>query len=596
MLLLAAVVLYQRICPDCHVSIDSLSFLLGAAFMLTALYLFWYKKKGLTKGLRLATVVNDVALASAALYLTGGSQSPFIFLFPIAIITACLIGGQRLGTISALLNTAAFAMIFWFSVEPARDLPKQLFHFSANMAAFNITALLAILLGRRLWKAEKHISEMEDSLHRLEEIQRHLINSMKSGLVTVDEDGRILYFNIAATEILGPLFKAGYGRRIDEVWPEGAGLLEDCLSYKRGDRKELCIKEDGKTRYLGISCFPIHDTEERFLGYGLIFQDITEAREQARRLQMIDRLAALGEMAAGLAHEIRNPLASIRGAAEFMAVSIKKEEGKDGGSASNARLLDIIVRETERLEGLTRSFLLYGRPESRNMELLDLSELVRNVVELLSKRKGFQQTRIKNAIPEGLMARADAQLMKQVFLNLLLNAWQALPKEGGEIVLKGRARDGRVEIRIIDNGHGIKEEDLSHIFNPFFTTKPDGTGLGLSIVHRIITQFGGDLTVDSAPGEGSVFTVILPEGGEREKGEGFEESGAVEKGAAGKDAPETVGAGEAASASEEKRLVETALFVSGSCHLLEPAKASPFNTEDMPIEDGIVGEKRVHPF
>jgi hypothetical protein len=142
MLLLAAVLLYQRICPDCNVSTDSLSLLLGAAFMLTALYLFWYKKKGLTRGLKLTTVINDVALASAALYLTGGSQSPFIFLFPIAIITACLIGGQRLGTISALLNTVAFAMTFWFSVDPARDLPKQLFHFSANMNTSSFCEIL----------------------------------------------------------------------------------------------------------------------------------------------------------------------------------------------------------------------------------------------------------------------------------------------------------------------------------------------------------------------------------------------------------------------------------------------------------------------
>ena len=559
MVLLCAVILYQRVCPDCRVSVEKLSLLLGASFLLTALYLFWYKKKGLTRGLRLATVLNDVVLASSALYLTGGPESPFVFLFPIAIITACLMGGQRLGSISAGLNTAAYALLFWLSFDPSRELPRQLFNFFVNMAAFNITALLAIILGRRLWKAERHISEMTDSLHRLEEIQRHLINSMKSGLVTVDEEGRILYFNIAATEILGPLFGNAYAKSLDEVWPEGAALLNNCLSYKRGDRKEICIREDGRTRYLGISCFPIHDNKDRFLGYGLIFQDITEAKEQARRLQMIDRLAALGEMAAGLAHEIRNPLASIRGAAEFMASSGQ-------GEGQGAKLLDIIVKETERLEELTRSFLLYGRPESKKMEILDLSALVRNVVELLSKRKGFQQTRIKDQIPAGLSARADAQLMKQVFLNLILNAWQALPKEGGEIILKGREKDGRVEIRVIDNGHGISEEDISSIFNPFFTTKPDGTGLGLSIVHRIVTQFNGELKVDSAPGEGSVFTVILP---------------------ASQDADQEV--------IEKEELGEKESWASGPGHLLEAVEPAAFQAGRMPVEDGVVGEDGINP-
>ena len=503
LLLSVGILCYERICPSCIGDISAMLPLLATALLLAVVHLFWFRFRGPGRVLKLTMVVADALMVSLLVHLTSGASSPFLFLFPVAMITACLLGGKETGTLSALMNTAGFALIFWLSQDGSRDLAQKIFLFSVNMGAFNLIALLTILLGRRLWQAEENLFEMHQSMHRLQEIQKHLINSMRSGLITLDNQGKIIYYNIAAIRILGEGIKNCYGAALSEIWPEAAPFLEDCTSSMTNDRHEISMDVDGKRMVLGISCFPIEDSADELVGYGLIFQDITEAKEQERRLQMVDRLVALGEMAAGLAHEIRNPLASIRGAAEFMV-------SKGGGDPNNRHLLEIIIKETDRLEDLTKSFLLYGRPEQKQQEMVDFLLLTQQVMELLLKRKGFRGVDLQNRIPEGLEAWADPQLMKQVFLNLIINAWQALPDQGGNIILSGRRIGDRIELKVIDNGKGIREEDLPSIFNPFFTTKPEGTGLGLSIVHRIVTQAGGELRVESSPGEGTVFTICLP--------------------------------------------------------------------------------------
>ena len=488
------------------VQTNYLSLLLGCAFLLTLIWIYWFQKRGLPDSLKGFQTVSDVLLASLAVYLTGGFDSRFTFLYSIAIITACLLGPGRMGTLSALLSTLFYALVCILTSNHVTGMEEAAFTFFLNMGAFNTVALLALYLSKRLKTAEDRLQATTEDVHLLEEIQKHLANSLKSGLITVDVNWSVLYYNIAAQQILGKLVLNSYGKSIEEVLPGTEKLLATCYEEFGADkRKEIEIETEGGKAILGISCFQIRDNQGGVLGHGLIFQDITEIKAQEERLKLIDRLAALGEMAAGLAHEIRNPLASISGAAEFLNQSgLVMPEGQ--------RLLSIIEKEAERLNELTSSFLLYGRPERKLPQRIRLKAEISAALMLLRQRKKLKQADVEIEIPEELEIQADGDMLRQVMINILLNAFQALPPQDGKVTIRAWEKGKDVCIEFRDNGSGIIKENLKKIFNPFFTTKPEGTGLGLSIVHRIVTELGGKINVDSSPEKGSSFLITLPIG------------------------------------------------------------------------------------
>jgi len=488
------------------VQTNYLSLLLGCAFLLTLVWIYWFQKRGLSDSLKSFQTVSDVLLASLAVYLTGGIDSRITFLYSIAIITSCLLGPGRMGALSALLSTLFYALVCILTSNHVTGMEEAAFTFFLNMGAFNTVALLALYLSKRLKTAEDRLQATAEDVHLLEEIQKHLANSLKSGLITVDVNGSVLYYNIAAQQILGKLVLNSYGKSIEEVLPGTEKLLATCYEEFGADkRKEIEIETEGGKAILGISCFQIRDNQGGVLGHGLIFQDITEIKAQEERLKLIDRLAALGEMAAGLAHEIRNPLASISGAAEFLNQSgLVMPEGQ--------RLLSIIEKEAARLSDLTHSFLLYGRPERKLPQRIRLKAEISAALILLRQRKKLKQADVEIDIPEELEIQADGDMLRQVMINILLNAFQALPQKGGKITISAWKEGKDVCIEIKDNGSGITKESLKKIFNPFFTTKAEGTGLGLSIVHRIVTEFGGKINVDSAPEKGTSFLITLPAG------------------------------------------------------------------------------------
>ncbi|HDH97795.1 MAG TPA: PAS domain S-box protein [Deltaproteobacteria bacterium] len=504
-LLLCSTYLLPRYFADTFGKMTHLSLILGGAFFLTAVYIIWYKKSGLNKWLLYIQTLFDVILVNLAVFWTGGPESPLVFLYPIVILTACILGSQKEGAASTFLCTISYAALFWFGEIPGDKLNDALYIFFINIAAFNIIASLGIILVQRLYYTEKKLSDIKVDLRRMEEIHRHLADSIQSGLITVNEKGNITFFNQAAIKILGQKIINGYGKPLQEFWPTGIQLLENFRNSREGKRQEVSHTDPpGSSKILGISTFLLKDPQEQTLGYGIIFQDITEIKAREKRLQRMDRLAALGEMAAGLAHEIRNPLASLSGAAQFLEESalLQPEE---------RRLLQIISKESDRLNDLTRSFLLYAKPEEKKIQNISLLEEIESVFSLMKQRKKFPQADVKIDVPANLQFEVDPSQFKQVLLNLLLNAYQALPHEDGRISINGTSEGGdHLVLKISDNGTGIRPEDLSSVFNPFFTTRPDGTGLGLAIVHRLIHEWNGDITVDSEQGKGSTFTLYLP--------------------------------------------------------------------------------------
>ncbi|MGH7278141.1 MAG: two-component system sensor histidine kinase NtrB, partial [Candidatus Rokuibacteriota bacterium] len=241
----------------------------------------------------------------------------------------------------------------------------------------------------------------------------------------------------------------------------------------------------------------------RRLGLIAVCEDLTTFREMERRVRQADRLATLGRMAANIAHEIRNPLASMTGAIEALAANLGAVEERD-------RLAQIVLRESDRLNDIIKSFLEYARPAPLAVETIDVAEALDEVLVLLEHRAGpGPGLKVVRDFPAPLAWRLDPQQFRQAVWNLCLNAVEAMP-DGGELRVGAEVHRRRLEVSVADTGDGIASAELSHLFEPFFSTKPHGSGLGLALVHRIVQDHGGEADVRSAPGMGTTFTLTFP--------------------------------------------------------------------------------------
>ena len=231
--------------------------------------------------------------------------------------------------------------------------------------------------------------------------------------------------------------------------------------------------------------------------------DLSAIRAMEARMRQADRLATLGRMAANIAHEIRNPLASLTGAIEVLTGTAAAGEARE-------RLSQIVVRESERLNQIITNFLEYARPAPLAFQAVNVAGALEGVLLLLEHRGAASGLKIVRAFSSPLVWRVDPEQFRQVLWNLCLNAVEAMP-QGGELSVGATAVPGqKLEVWVTDSGHGIAPDDLTHVFEPFFSTKPGGTGLGLSLVHRIVQEHGGEVDVRSTPGLGTTFTVTLP--------------------------------------------------------------------------------------
>ena len=474
--------------------------IIAGAMIMTVVFAVWYRSGKYKAILRYAQIVFDTIFITVAIMVTGGIDSPFVFLYPVSIIAACLQAGRTGGTVGAILSTISFATIIILlppPLIPPAELAKTFF---LNMAAFSATAYLGRELVRQMSTAEKELIAATRHLKQSKEIQQYLADSIEAGIVVEDRDGRVILWNKAAEKITGTPRTKALSRRLREVMPALAAIG----GSPSDKRLEMEFEgPDGERRIIGMSLFELKDAGGGPLGHGIIFQDITEERRQAAHYQRIDRLVALGEMAAGLAHEIRNPLASISGVAQFMKEQKLVE-------SQGEKLLELMERECNRLSRLTENFLQYAKPTRGELDKVNLREEIEGVVELIGKRKGLPQAEVEIEIDASLEASLDRTQFRQVVHNCLLNAFQAVEETGGRIVVRGSMDGDRLELSIEDNGRGIPKELRDRIFDPFFTTRKDGTGLGLSIVHNIVISWGGEISVESEEGRGTAVKISIP--------------------------------------------------------------------------------------
>ncbi len=439
-----------------------------------------------------AHVAVDVALAAAIVAMTGFAESVFVFLFLLAIVNGGILLFRRGAWVGALASLAVYLPLVALGARSRLHAPTLL----AHAFAFLTTAALAGYLAEQLRRTGQRLEEREVDLAAITALQESIVQSVASGLVTIDGSGRVTFLNRAGEQITG--------LRIAEARGRSAARWFGALAAAGGREETDFVNALGERLRLGYSGFPLVARGGKEIGRVVIFQDLTQLRAMEARVQRSERLAALGQVAAGLAHELRNPLASMAGSIELL-------KGAPGLREADARLMDIVLREAGRLEQLVAAFLAFSRPAPPRREEVQLDRSLAETLEVFGNDPLAAHVRLERALSP-TSASCDPDQVRQVFWNLLANAAQAAAsREAGGTVRVACAPDGDgARIVVEDDGPGIAEGDLRQLFTPFFTTKERGTGLGLATVQRIVDAHGGSVSVESSPGKGSRFVVRLP--------------------------------------------------------------------------------------
>ncbi|MFN2406826.1 MAG: nitrogen regulation protein NR(II) [Pyrinomonadaceae bacterium] len=450
-------------------------------------------------------------------------QSPYIALYIVIIAISSLFLGPRGALITSVGCAVAFticalAITGVLGPTPSENLISGSLSQTIQWVglfdvAFLVVGLLSARLAERQTRSDVRLQAAKQSLANLRALHERIVASIRSGLVTTDLAGRIYSFNVAAEEITG--------YREEQIRGEDASMLFGDLkehiaqsvralqNSETSPRFEAnCTTAEGMRVRLGFSIAPLSTEAGETTGMVITFQDLTQVRTLEETSRRQDRLAAIGRMAASIAHEIRNPLAAMRGSIQML----RSEMDND---SSQAELMEIILRESDRLNRIITDFLSYARPRSLTQARVDVGDLLHQTFALLrhSPEIGPNQTITEELPDEPIFAAADEGQLKQVFWNLARNALQAMPQGGTLRATLAKNSDNRLRIAFADTGRGMSADQVEHLFEPFSSTT-GGTGLGLSIVYQIIRDHGGTINVRSREGQGTTITIELPFYGE----------------------------------------------------------------------------------
>jgi two-component system sensor histidine kinase PilS (NtrC family) len=435
-----------------------------------------------------AQIAVDVGTAATVVALTARTESVFVFMYSLAIVNGSILLYRRGAVTAAALAVAAHGGVV-LALGTRAELPRL----GTQALALVAIAVLASYLAELLRRTGERLADSESDLEAIKALHESIVQSVASGLLTLDAARRVTFLNRAGEQMLGLSTRELRGR------PAGAWFSAFRTEAAR-DETEL-LNARGERMRIGYSSFPLLG-RGKVIGTAVIFQDLTRMRAMEEAVARTERLADLGRVAAGLAHEIRNPLASMSGSIELL-------RGHPALGGEDRRLMDIVLREAERLEHLVREFLAFARPAPPRPVRVDLAAIVGEALDVFVHDPVALRTSFERALAAAA-AHGDPDQLRQVIWNLLANASQACAGRGGTIrVATGSDGEG-AWLRVEDDGAGIDPGDLDRIFVPFFTTKEQGTGLGLSAVERIVTAHGGRIDVASRPGEGTRFTVRLP--------------------------------------------------------------------------------------
>lgn len=496
--------------------------LMAFSFVFSCISHFLLKLRKFSFFISYLQTIWDVFFVTLLLLFTGGILSPYSFLYLLSIMNAGVLLGRREALYTASLCGILYGAIVDFqyfgllesiglSQSDAGQLgASHLFYtIFLNIMGFGLSAFITGYLSEQTKKSEAALRENIINYEEISQLNSKIVSNIESGLLTTNLQGNIRVFNPYAEYLTGVSQEDVYDKPISSLFPDLASNLLSLDDTIRGEFEY--VTPDGLNLILGYSAAPFEEAGKNSASVIINFRDITGIRRMEDALKRADRLAALGELSARMAHEIRNPLAAMSGSVQMLA-----EQGSIG--TSDGRLLQIVLRESDRLNKLITDFLSYARPPMPHKVGVNLNVLIEDMRLLLFAENRFNSIEVVNNVPSQTEIQADVHQFSQVMINLLHNAADAMPV-GGTIKVESRflqkGFDGgrtspAILITVADSGPGIDEIMARHIFEPFWTSKPEGTGLGLAVVYRIIEAHGGSISVESPPDGGCCFSMILP--------------------------------------------------------------------------------------
>ncbi len=445
----------------------------------------------------------DIVLASIIVQLSGGTSSGAVFLFPVAVVGSAIMGDREqtlaatggcvlIFTSTTLLHLFGLAIPLTVAGEVEMPAPVDFWtSYLLTIAATVSVGILSIYLNKQLVQFERQVS-------RLGALTDDMVRSLTSGLITVDTEGRVVFANAVALSYAG--VHSLIGERIQDRFPSLSRGLRPSRGGLRVTTQIVQAPPEPPVQIEGICC-TLRDADHHLLGYVLSLDDVTELVRMRTALERSQRLAAVGSLAASVAHEVRNPLAAISGSAELLGASVGDEREK---------LTNLILRESSRLASTVDNLLSYTRTHAPEVRRFNLPQLLFEVAEAVRSQPSSPDSGICIAVSgENVWTMSDPAQISQVIWNLMRNALEASPNDG-KIQVRAYAETGYASFEIQDGGEGIDEEQIPLLFEPFFSTKPKGSGFGLAIVQRIVDEHGGLVSVISERGQGTTFKIQLP--------------------------------------------------------------------------------------
>ena len=500
---------------------DFLPFLVAvsAAALMSCLLLVGGSRSVELRGFAWMQIGLDVALATGIIAASGGPRSVFTFLYVLTVLEGSFLLGLRGALVAASLASLLYVhivlgrrLLSLLGLAGAEETSAlEVLTVSINAAVLLTIAVLAGSLAERYYRVQRSLENQRRDFSDLRAFRDLIFQSVGSGLIAVNPAGRVTAFNRAAESITGVPEREALGQTWEAIFGSGVDLDEAraavAVPGAQSLRYEIRLKRrDGLEVPIGVSFWSLRSGGGEAVGLIGVCQDLSSIKRMEQRVRQADRLATIGRLSANIAHEIRNPLASLSGAIEALARELPPDSGRD-------RLVEIVLRESDRLNHIIRDFLEYARPAPMTPHPVDLGELLEEVLLLVEHRSHPAELKVVREFGDALPARVDPQQLRQAIWNLCINAVQAMP-EGGELRVGGRLLPGsnpaRLQLWVSDTGHGIAEGDLPQIFEPFFSTKQEGSGIGLALVYRVVQDHDGQIEVRSQPGGGATFLLTLP--------------------------------------------------------------------------------------
>jgi two-component system sensor histidine kinase PilS (NtrC family) len=466
--------------------------LIGISFSLQLSFLLFFRSLHTYSWLTAGLFVYEVFYITGLIYFIGVQQSLLIFLYLVNLIL-CGILFQRKGALGLALWTS---VMFSFIVSLDTSLSGNTAYLAVgvNNLAFFTVAYLSGFLSEQLNLMGVELKEKARDVATLKNLNELILRNMNSGLLTLDQNQSVLQANPAAQNIIGKSVEEIKSQSLVSLLP---GL--DLSTPPSNKEFDVQFKRNDEKRILSMTRSPLYDNENTLQGQIISFQDHTHMRALEKRVRQSEKMAAIGQLAAGIAHEIRNPLAGISGSIQLM-------QAGDSEPEQTAKLMGIVTKEIDRLNHLITEFLDFAKPEAPMEDRIDLAQLLEETSQFLKNDLGNQNLKIQTEFSENLIILGNRDKLRQAFLNIIVNAIQAMQDISEPILFLSVQKHGDLAwVSIKDKGMGIPEKIKDRIFEPFHTTKNKGTGLGLAITHSIVESHGADILVESEEGRGTEF-------------------------------------------------------------------------------------------